>query len=39
VQNVVVPFARPRNPELAEGVEFNQLCGRLRSMIEQSHVG
>jgi NitT/TauT family transport system ATP-binding protein len=39
VQDVVVPFARPRAPELAEGLEFNQLCGHLRGMIEESHVG
>ena len=39
VQDVAVPFPRPRSPELAEGLEFNQLCGRLRSMIEDSHVG
>ncbi|MDB5609735.1 MAG: transporter ATPase [Bradyrhizobium sp.] len=39
VENVVVPFSRPRSPELAEKVEFNQLCGRLRGMIEHNHVG
>ena len=39
VQDVVVPFSRPRSSELAEAVEFNQLCGRLRGMIEDSHVG
>jgi NitT/TauT family transport system ATP-binding protein len=39
VKDVVVPFPRPRSPELAEGVEFNQLCGHLRGMIEDSHVG
>jgi NitT/TauT family transport system ATP-binding protein len=39
VQDVVVPFSRPRNSGLAEEVEFNQLCGRLRGMIEDSHVG
>ena len=39
VQDVVVPFSRPRSSELTEGVEFNQLCGRLRGMIEDSHVG
>jgi NitT/TauT family transport system ATP-binding protein len=39
VQDVVVPFSRPRSPELAETAEFNQLCGRLRGMIEESHVG
>jgi NitT/TauT family transport system ATP-binding protein len=39
VQDVVVPFSRPRRPELAEGTQFNQLCGRLRGMIEDSHVG
>jgi|SRR5271166_4179208 len=39
VQNIIVPFSRPRGPELAEGLEFNQLCGHLRGMIEDSHVG
>jgi NitT/TauT family transport system ATP-binding protein len=39
VQDVVVPFARPRTPALAEDVEFNRLCGHLRGMIEESHVG
>jgi NitT/TauT family transport system ATP-binding protein len=39
VKDVVVPFARPRSPELAEGVAFNRLCGHLRGMIEDSHVG
>ena len=39
VEDVVVPFSRPRAPELAERVEFNQLCGRLRGLIEQNHVG
>jgi NitT/TauT family transport system ATP-binding protein len=39
VQDVVVPFCRPRSAQLAEGVEFNQLCGQLRGMIEDSHVG
>jgi NitT/TauT family transport system ATP-binding protein len=39
VQDIVVPFARPRSPELVEGVEFNRLCGHLRGMIEESHVG
>jgi NitT/TauT family transport system ATP-binding protein len=39
VEDVVVPFSRPRAPELAERVEFNQLCGRLRGLIEQDHVG
>jgi NitT/TauT family transport system ATP-binding protein len=39
VEDVVVPFSRPRSPELVERVEFNQLCGRLRGLIEQNHVG
>jgi len=39
VQDIAIPFPRPRSPELSEGVEFNQLCGRLRGMIEESHVG
>jgi NitT/TauT family transport system ATP-binding protein len=38
VAEVAVPFLRPRSPELAEGLAFNQLCGRLRGMIEESHV-
>jgi NitT/TauT family transport system ATP-binding protein len=39
VQDLAVPFRRPRSPELAEEVEFNRLCSRLRGMIEDSHVG
>jgi NitT/TauT family transport system ATP-binding protein len=39
VQDVGVPFARPRSPELAEDAEFNRLCGSLRGMIEDSYVG
>ena len=39
VQDIAIPFPRPRSPELSEDVEFNQLCGRLRGMIEESHVG
>jgi NitT/TauT family transport system ATP-binding protein len=39
VEDVVVPFSRPRSPDLAEKMEFNQLCGRLRGMIEHGHVG
>jgi NitT/TauT family transport system ATP-binding protein len=39
VRDVVVPFPRPRSPELAEDVEFNRLCSHLRGMIEESHVG
>jgi NitT/TauT family transport system ATP-binding protein len=39
VQDVAVPFLRPRHPDLAEEVAFNRLCSRLRGMIEDSHVG
>jgi NitT/TauT family transport system ATP-binding protein len=39
VRDVVVPFPRPRSPELTEEMEFNRLCSRLRGMIEESHVG
>ncbi len=39
VRDVVVPFPRPRRPELTEEVEFNRLCSHLRGMIEESHVG
>jgi NitT/TauT family transport system ATP-binding protein len=39
MDEVVVPFSRPRSPELAEGLQFNRLCGRLRGMIEYNHVG
>jgi NitT/TauT family transport system ATP-binding protein len=39
VRDVVVPFPRPRSPELTEEVEFNRLCSHLRGMIEESHVG
>jgi NitT/TauT family transport system ATP-binding protein len=37
VEDVAVPFARPRHPELGEDVEFNRLCSHLRGMIEHDH--
>jgi NitT/TauT family transport system ATP-binding protein len=37
VEDIVVPFARPRRIEIGETREFNELCGHLRAMIEQGH--
>jgi NitT/TauT family transport system ATP-binding protein len=37
--DIAVPYPRPRRPELAESVEFNALCGRLRRAIETEHGG
>jgi NitT/TauT family transport system ATP-binding protein len=39
VEDLVVPFARPRSLEIGEGREFNEICGHLRQRIEDSHVG
>jgi NitT/TauT family transport system ATP-binding protein len=36
VEDVTVPFARPRSAALGEDTEFNRLCSRLRGMIEHN---
>jgi NitT/TauT family transport system ATP-binding protein len=34
VEDLKVPFARPRNRAIGETAEFNEICGYLRSLIE-----
>ena len=34
IEDVRIPFARPRGLEIGETVEFNEICGHLRSKIE-----
>ncbi len=34
VRDLRVPFARPRPPGIQESLEFNQICGELRALIE-----
>jgi NitT/TauT family transport system ATP-binding protein len=36
VEDIRIPFPRPRGLEIGETVEFNQICGRLRARIEHS---
>jgi NitT/TauT family transport system ATP-binding protein len=35
--DVAIPFARPRDPELGETTEFNAICRMLRRQIEAGH--
>jgi NitT/TauT family transport system ATP-binding protein len=37
VEDLAVPFARPRSMALGESPEFNEICGHLRERIEESH--
>ena len=37
VEDLAIPFARPRSVALGETREFNEICGHLRERIEQSH--
>lgn len=34
VEDIQIPFARPRGLEIGETVEFNRICGHLRSKID-----
>lgn len=34
IEDVRIPFPRPRGLEIGESVEFNEICGYLRSKIE-----
>ena len=36
VADVRIPFARPRGLEIGETVEFNEICGHLRSKIQHA---
>ena len=37
IEDLAIPFARPRSIALGESPEFNQICGHLRERIEESH--
>ena len=37
VEDLTVPFARPRSMALGENPEFNEICGHLRERIEDGH--
>ncbi|MFZ2004172.1 MAG: ABC transporter ATP-binding protein [Stellaceae bacterium] len=39
VEDLTIPFARPRSMEIGETREFNEICGHLRQRIEDSHFG
>jgi NitT/TauT family transport system ATP-binding protein len=37
VEDLTVPFGRPRSIDIGESREFNEICGHLRARIEDSH--
>jgi NitT/TauT family transport system ATP-binding protein len=37
VEDLTIPFARPRPLAIGESREFNEICGHLRERIEESH--
>jgi NitT/TauT family transport system ATP-binding protein len=37
VEDLTIPFARPRPMAIGESREFNEICGHLRERIEASH--
>jgi NitT/TauT family transport system ATP-binding protein len=37
VEDLTIPFARPRPMAIGESREFNEICGHLRERIEHSH--
>jgi NitT/TauT family transport system ATP-binding protein len=37
VEDLTIPFARPRDMAIGETPEFNEICGHLRARIEESH--
>src|SRR5260221_11091364 len=37
VEDLEIPFARPRPMAIGESREFNEICGHLRKRIEESH--
>ncbi len=37
VEDLPIPFARPRSMAIGESREFNEICGHLRERIEISH--
>lgn len=39
VEDLFIPFARPRSMAIGESREFNEICGHLRQQIEDGHSG
>jgi len=39
VEDLTIPFARPRSLDIGESREFNEICRHLRERIEHSHQG
>jgi NitT/TauT family transport system ATP-binding protein len=37
VEDLTIPFARPRSVTIGETREFNEICGHLRERIEEGH--
>lgn len=37
VEDLAIPFARPRRMEIAETAEFTAICAHLRGLIERGH--
>ncbi len=37
VEDLTIPFGRPRPMAIGESREFNEICGHLRERIEESH--
>ena len=37
IENLVVPFERPRDFSLVETPEFNKICAHLRGKIDAQH--
>ena len=37
VEDLAIPFARPRSLSIGESREFNEICGHLRARIEEGH--
>jgi NitT/TauT family transport system ATP-binding protein len=37
VEDLTIPFARPRPMSIGETPEFNEICGHLRARIEEGH--
>ena len=37
VEDLTIPFARPRSMSIGETSEFNEICGHLRERIEKGH--
>jgi NitT/TauT family transport system ATP-binding protein len=37
VEDLTIPFARPRSMAIGESAAFNEICGHLRERIEEGH--